>query len=100
MVRNELDGTIGEFHYARVYMSLGEIIEGDFFNHYIKTSESKQYCHGGNFSILTCLTGNILMLSEGRRGIDNVFSLREGTYPFSFNIVISGVLTVTHSQAY
>ncbi|KAK0659842.1 Ribonuclease P protein subunit p40 [Lasiodiplodia hormozganensis] len=59
VVRKELDGTVGEFHYARVYMSLGEIIEGDFFNHYIKT-------------------GNILMLSEGRRGIDNVFSLREG----------------------
>lgn len=40
------------------------------------------------------------MLSEGRRGIDNVFSLREGTCPFPFNIAISGVLTVTHSQAY
>lgn len=101
MVRKELDGTVGEFHYARVYMSLGEIIEGDFFNHYIKTGESKQYYYDGNSSILSCLTGNILMLSEGRRGIDNVFSLREGTYPFffSFNIAISGVLTVTHSQA-
>lgn len=40
-------------------MSLKEILAGDFFNEYIKK-------------------GNILMLSEGRRGVDNVFSLYEG----------------------
>ncbi|KAL1644742.1 hypothetical protein SLS58_004205 [Diplodia intermedia] len=60
VIRQELDAAAGKFHYARVYLSLGEIIDGDFFNHYIKT-------------------GNVLMISEGRRGIDNVFSLREGT---------------------
>ncbi|KAL0261049.1 hypothetical protein SLS55_004743 [Diplodia seriata] len=59
VIRQELDAAAGKFHYARVYLSLGEIIDGDFFNHYIKT-------------------GNVLMISEGRRGIDNVFSLREG----------------------
>ncbi|KAF2765042.1 hypothetical protein EJ03DRAFT_280822 [Teratosphaeria nubilosa] len=45
--------------YASVYLKLGDIIEGDFFNHYIKS-------------------GNVLMLSEGRAGIDNVFQLCEG----------------------
>lgn len=40
-------------------MKLSQIIEGDFFNDYIKT-------------------GNILMLSEGRPGIDNRFSLSDG----------------------
>ncbi|KAK8156824.1 ribonuclease P, partial [Phyllosticta citribraziliensis] len=40
-------------------MTLGEIVDGDFFNDYVKT-------------------GNILMIAEGRRGIDNTFSLREG----------------------
>ncbi|KAL1634955.1 hypothetical protein SLS56_002038 [Neofusicoccum ribis] len=58
LIKQELDGAAGTFHYARVIMSLGEIIDGDFFNHYIKT-------------------GNVLMLSEGRRGIDNTFSLLE-----------------------
>ncbi|OJD37804.1 ribonuclease p 40kda subunit [Diplodia corticola] len=58
-IRQELDGDAAKFHYARVYMSLGQIIDGDFFNHYIKT-------------------GNVLMISEGRRKFDNVFSLREG----------------------
>ncbi|KAK4183115.1 ribonuclease P 40kDa subunit-domain-containing protein [Podospora australis] len=46
--------------YKRVVMSLHDILSGDFFTRYIKE-------------------GNILMLSEGRRGIDNVFTLRNGT---------------------
>ncbi|KAF2717749.1 hypothetical protein K431DRAFT_232368 [Polychaeton citri CBS 116435] len=45
--------------YARVHMKLGDIIEGDFFNTYIKS-------------------GNVLMLSEGRSGVDQVYSLRDG----------------------
>ncbi|KAK8156306.1 ribonuclease P 40kDa subunit-domain-containing protein [Phyllosticta citrichinensis] len=57
--KQQLDGDVGSFHYARVYMTLGEIVDGDFFNDYVKT-------------------GNILMIAEGRRGIDNTFSLREG----------------------
>ncbi|KAK4547394.1 hypothetical protein LTR36_001050 [Oleoguttula mirabilis] len=40
-------------------MKLSELIEGDFFSHYIKS-------------------GNILMLSQGRPGIDHVFSLCDG----------------------
>lgn len=40
-------------------MKLLDIISGDFFNSYIKS-------------------GNVTMLSEGRAGIDNVFSLCEG----------------------
>ncbi|KAF2691055.1 hypothetical protein K458DRAFT_426438 [Lentithecium fluviatile CBS 122367] len=44
---------------ARVFMKLGEILEGDFFTEYIKM-------------------GNIMMLSEGRPLVDNVFSLYEG----------------------
>ncbi|KAL2267078.1 hypothetical protein VTJ83DRAFT_4355 [Remersonia thermophila] len=46
--------------FSRVVMSLHDILTGDFFTEYIKN-------------------GNILMLSEGRRGIDNVFYLRGGT---------------------
>lgn len=54
--------TIGDhLAYLKVHMKLQEIISGDFFNTYIKTSGS-----------------NILMLSEGRMGIDRIFSLREG----------------------
>ncbi|KAK4200356.1 ribonuclease P 40kDa subunit-domain-containing protein [Triangularia verruculosa] len=45
--------------YKGVVMSLHDILTGDFFNSYIKQ-------------------GNILMLSEGRRGIDNVFALKSG----------------------
>ncbi|KAF2085204.1 hypothetical protein K490DRAFT_3369, partial [Saccharata proteae CBS 121410] len=59
LVRQELEGDVGTSSYARVHMPLGDVISGDFFNQYIKI-------------------GNILMLSEGRSGIDNVFSLQEG----------------------
>ncbi|KAJ5905514.1 uncharacterized protein N7473_002430 [Penicillium subrubescens] len=44
---------------ARVFMSPSDLLEHEFFNTYIKT-------------------GNILMISEGRAGSDNVFTLQEG----------------------
>ncbi|TKA76893.1 hypothetical protein B0A49_01298 [Cryomyces minteri] len=59
LIKHELDGDVGTLRYSRVNMSLGEIISGDFFNHYVKI-------------------GNVLMLSEGRHGVDHVFSLYEG----------------------
>ncbi|GAB7339049.1 hypothetical protein MBLNU457_5708t1 [Dothideomycetes sp. NU457] len=49
----------GKPQYAKVHMKLKDIIEGDFFNKYIRT-------------------GDILMLSEGRPGLDNTYSLRDG----------------------
>lgn len=51
--------------YLKVNMKLQEIISGDFFNTYIKASGS-----------------NILMLSQGRSGIDHIFCLREGVLRF------------------
>ncbi|KAI1308136.1 ribonuclease P 40kDa subunit-domain-containing protein [Xylaria venustula] len=45
--------------YSRVIMTLGQVLEGDFFTQYIKI-------------------GNIMMLSEGKIGIDNVFSIKDG----------------------
>ncbi|KAF6834503.1 ribonuclease p protein subunit [Colletotrichum musicola] len=45
--------------FYRVVMTLGQVLDGAFFNEYIKT-------------------GNILMLSEGKTTTDTVFSLREG----------------------
>ena len=49
----------GVLRYARVYMKPLEIISGDFLNSYLKA-------------------GNIVMLSEGRSGTDNILSLSEG----------------------
>lgn len=45
--------------YARVVMTLGRVLEGAFFTEYVKA-------------------GNISMLSQGRLGQDNVFSLKDG----------------------
>ncbi|KMU73254.1 hypothetical protein CISG_09987 [Coccidioides immitis RMSCC 3703] len=51
--------------YAKVFMSLSDILDGEFFNKYIKTGT--QICYS-----------NILMISEGQSGVDNVYSLRDG----------------------
>ncbi|KAM0702660.1 hypothetical protein Q7P35_010091 [Cladosporium inversicolor] len=50
------DGTLS---YARVFMKPLDLISGEFFNSYMKA-------------------GNIIMLSEGRSGTDNVLSLSDG----------------------
>ncbi|KAF2496037.1 hypothetical protein BU16DRAFT_364718 [Lophium mytilinum] len=59
LCRQELDGDAGTLRYARVNMTLLEVLSKDFFTEYIKK-------------------GNIMMLSEGRPTVDNVFSLYEG----------------------
>ncbi|KAL5042211.1 hypothetical protein BDW71DRAFT_149643 [Aspergillus fruticulosus] len=57
-IESSLDSKLQKLRYARLAMTLSSLIEGDFFNTYIKT-------------------GNILMISEGRSGLDNVFTLKE-----------------------
>ncbi|KAJ1334225.1 ribonuclease P subunit [Microdochium nivale] len=46
--------------YHRVIMTLGQVLEGDFFTEYIKL-------------------GNVIMLSDGRLDADDVFTLKDGT---------------------
>jgi ribonuclease P/MRP protein subunit RPP40 len=58
-VKDPLDAKVQKLRYARVFMSPSALLEGDFFNTYIKT-------------------GNILMISEGRSGSDNVYTLKDG----------------------
>ncbi|EXJ82044.1 hypothetical protein A1O1_08112 [Capronia coronata CBS 617.96] len=48
-----------ELRYAKVIMKLEEVLDGDFFTEYIKR-------------------GNILMLSEGEAGVDNIITLQDG----------------------
>ncbi|KAI1917735.1 hypothetical protein LOZ61_000355 [Ophidiomyces ophidiicola] len=54
-----ISAKINPCEYAKVFMSLLDVIEGEFFSKYIKI-------------------GNILMISEGRHGVDNVYSLKDG----------------------
>ncbi|KAK4126031.1 hypothetical protein N657DRAFT_567596 [Parathielavia appendiculata] len=60
LVQEKLLQEMSAPEFKRVVMSLHNILSGEFFTEYIKN-------------------GNIMMLSEGRRGIDNVFALRNGT---------------------
>jgi ribonucleases P/MRP protein subunit RPP40 len=46
--------------YQRVIMKLGDILDGEFFTQYIKV-------------------GSVMMLSEGKIGQENVFSIKDGT---------------------
>ncbi|QDS74428.1 hypothetical protein FKW77_006121 [Venturia effusa] len=59
IVQEKLQHESKTLRYARIYVSLLDIVTGDFFNQYIKA-------------------GNVLMRSEGRPGVDNLFSLLDG----------------------
>ncbi|KAI0509302.1 ribonuclease P 40kDa subunit-domain-containing protein [Xylaria bambusicola] len=54
-----LDGAAQIPSYHRIIMTLGQVLEGEFFTQYIKI-------------------GDVMMLSEGKVGVDNVFSLKDG----------------------
>ncbi|OJJ49374.1 hypothetical protein ASPZODRAFT_1466817 [Penicilliopsis zonata CBS 506.65] len=58
-IKSSLNTKIKNPSCARVFMPLSALIEGDFFNAYIKT-------------------GNILMISEGRPGLGDFFKLHDG----------------------
>ncbi|KAH9865822.1 hypothetical protein J1614_009409 [Plenodomus biglobosus] len=68
LVQHELDNVDGAAHaqYARVHMKVGELLESEFLDNYIKQ-------------------GNIMMLSEGRPLLDNRFELYDGTLRMELN---------------
>ncbi|KAF2842366.1 hypothetical protein M501DRAFT_1013712 [Patellaria atrata CBS 101060] len=59
LIHTHLNGDNVTLQYSRVFMSLSDILLGDFFNQYIKE-------------------GNVLMVSEGHPGVDNTFTLSNG----------------------
>ncbi|KIW13387.1 hypothetical protein PV08_08575 [Exophiala spinifera] len=59
IIWREIEASLAIHKYSKVIMKLEDVLQGDFFNGYIKR-------------------GNILMLSEGEPGVDEVFSLRQG----------------------
>ncbi|KAJ5203053.1 hypothetical protein N7449_005132 [Penicillium cf. viridicatum] len=58
-IKPSLETKLEKPRYARVFMAPSALLEHDFFNTYIKS-------------------GNVLMISEGRSGSDNVFTLQDG----------------------
>jgi ribonuclease P/MRP protein subunit RPP40 len=75
--------------YFRVSMPLIDVVSGDFFNQYIKTGNLRRYSSSTADS-----QGNVLMLSSGRRRVDNRFSLINGTIygRLAPSLICSGVL--------
>lgn len=59
IIKADFFNALTEAAYSKVTLPLRAFLEGDFFTEYIKK-------------------GNILMLSEGRRGVDKLYSLRNG----------------------
>lgn len=72
--------------YSRVIMPLKALLEGEFFNEYIKRG-SRILSLPGTEQQFDCPTGNVLMLSEGKFGVDNVYCLREGMSSGQGNLV-------------
>lgn len=66
-------------------MSPSALLEGDFFNTYIKTGTPFFSVFHGPVTeqspiVLISHLGNILMISEGLSGSDNVYTLKDGTF--------------------
>ncbi|EXJ71459.1 uncharacterized protein A1O5_05267 [Cladophialophora psammophila CBS 110553] len=59
LIWEKVEANITHIECVKVIMKLEDVLKGDFFTEYIKR-------------------GNILMLSEGEAGVDNVYSLKEG----------------------
>jgi ribonuclease P/MRP protein subunit RPP40 len=70
--------------YSRVILPLETLVQGDFFTEYIKKGNNSISAGDGSTCFIPTeayeMSGNILMLSEGRIGVDNVFSLSEGNF--------------------
>jgi hypothetical protein len=77
-----LDAGGSSLQYARVYIKLGDIVDGDFFNKYIKTSECNLIVQQ---TVDLILAGNILMRSESRPDVDHVYSLCDGVLRLEVN---------------
>ncbi|KFY54329.1 hypothetical protein V497_07822 [Pseudogymnoascus sp. VKM F-4516 (FW-969)] len=58
-IQSDMDSKFSVPTYSRVILPLAELVSGDFFTEYIKK-------------------GNVLMLSEGKHGFNDVYSLRDG----------------------
>jgi ribonuclease P/MRP protein subunit RPP40 len=66
-------------------MSPSALLEEDFFNTYIKTGTSffsvfHEPVAKQSPLVLISHLGNTLMISEGRSGSDNVYTLKDGTF--------------------
>jgi ribonucleases P/MRP protein subunit RPP40 len=97
LIWDKIEGESKKASYAKVILKLQDIISGTFFTEYVKKGRSsssisccswpsRRFSHLMEYYGLMChmisssliFAGNVLMLSEGRPGIDNVFSLRDG----------------------
>jgi ribonuclease P/MRP protein subunit RPP40 len=99
IIKNNIQKEFVKPVYSRVILPLKALVEGDFFNEYIKkgiliffapVSIPKKF--------LTWQQGNILMLSEGRPGVDNVYSLKEGIANFFASCQTGSYLTMGDSR--
>ncbi|KAH2963640.1 hypothetical protein KXW00_005959 [Aspergillus fumigatus] len=82
-IKDSLDAKVQKLRYARVFMSPSALLEGDFFNTYIKAGTSFPFVFHDLVAkrsplVLTSHPGNILMISEGRSGSDNIYTLKDG----------------------
>lgn len=71
---------LGSPVFARVTMSLAQVLQGDFFTEYIKIGmwDPVMRLLDGRIEMLTMDAGDIIMLSRGRRDVNNVFTLKDG----------------------
>ncbi|MCJ1223615.1 hypothetical protein MMC12_000258 [Toensbergia leucococca] len=75
LIWKDVESEVGLVRYSRVIMPLSVLLEGDFFSSYIKT-------------------GNIMMLSQGRPGVNDLFYLKDDTIRHRLRArnIVAGIL--------
>lgn len=82
LIWEDAQSSLANIRYSRVIMTLSDLLERDFFNVYIKTGTTIMLPTNRVTVFLTApldlFAGNILMLSEGRPGVDDLYTLKDG----------------------
>jgi len=93
-IQDDLSGDHYRLQYAKVHLKLKDIIDGDFFNQYIKTGMYGVF----DYLLLLRSVGNIMMLSEGTPGVDNTYSLCEGNYEHAMHRTLFVLMLYRHPE--
>ena len=79
-IQNVWVESIRPIRYSIVFVSLSALLESEFLNTYIKAGKERMTIRLWKIYVDSNILGEIIMLSEGRVGIDNTFTLHNGMY--------------------
>ena len=78
VIREAVLQSVNPARYATVFFPLSAILAPEFLATYIKTGTDGFFHSSSHFLFLLTVAGSIILISEGRAGIDNTFTVHDG----------------------